>query len=121
MHDKDVRQALHDRLHSDPTFCDDRLVVDELGLCGKVRVDVAVVDDALSGFELKSATDTLQRLPTQVEVYSQVLDAATLVVAENHLDLALELLPEWWGCVIATEDDNVTRLEHLRSPSRTPR
>ncbi|MFZ2272170.1 sce7726 family protein [Corynebacterium variabile] len=121
MKDADVREALHGHLPTLPTFRpEESLVVDELGLCGQVRVDVAVVDDLMSGFELKSASDTLKRLPNQIEVYSQVLDNATLVVADNHIDQALPLLPEWWGCIIAREQGGVTRLDEVRPANFNP-
>lgn len=90
--------------------------VDELGLCGEVRVDVAVVNGALSGYELKSARDTLRRLPTQVRIYSQVLDYASLVVADNHLDHARQLIPEWWGCIVAAWDGSGTKLTVVTQP-----
>lgn len=102
MLDSDVRSALHTALERE--HAEERastLFVDELGLCNEVRVDVAVVNGALSGFELKSARDTLTRLPKQVEVYSKVLDFATLVVAENHAEKAAALLPTWWGLTVA--------------------
>lgn len=114
MRDSDVRRALHCQLleqHS--SELDTTLFVDELGLCGEARVDVAVVNAALSGFELKSASDTLRRFPTQVGVYSRVLDYATLVVAENHLDRALPLLPSWWGCSVVRWDGELAHLDEL--------
>jgi len=86
-------------------------VIDELALCGRVRVDVAVVNGYLAGFELKSERDNLRRLPTQVEVYSQVLDRATLVVAERHHGHAVDLLPEWWGVMIASHAGDGVRLD----------
>lgn len=102
MRDVDVRVALHAQLAADHADCiEDTLIIDELGLCGEVRVDVAVVNGALSGFELKSSRDTLRRLPKQVDIYSRVLDQAVLVVAENHLDSAMSLIPDWWGVVRA--------------------
>ncbi|WP_442757121.1 sce7726 family protein [Mycobacterium sp. 5-140-3-2] len=94
------------------------LFVDELCLCGEARVDVAVVNAALSGFELKSASDTLKRLPAQVEVYSRVLDFCTIVVAENHLDHALPLIPPWWGCIAARWDGKEAVLDEIASPQR---
>lgn len=121
MRDRDVRAALHgvlERRHADEMAS--TLFVDELGLCGSVRVDVAVVNGALSGFELKSASDTLTRLPKQVEVYSQVLDYSTLVVAENHLAKADAMLPSWWGCIVATQVDGRLELETVRPPTMSP-
>jgi hypothetical protein len=77
--------------------------VDELGICGEVRVDVAVLNGSMTGYELKSERDTLMRLPKQVEFYSKVLDYCNLVVAENHVQAALEIIPKWWGYSVATE------------------
>ncbi|MFD6197105.1 sce7726 family protein [Mycobacteriaceae bacterium NPDC060252] len=121
MRDSDVRSALHSLLikeHAEDL--DSTLFVDELGLCGEVRVDVAVVNAALSGFELKSAADTLRRLPTQIEVYSRVLDYCTIVVAECHLDRAVAMLPPWWGCIAARWDGESVALEVLSTPELNP-
>lgn len=118
MRDKDVRSALHKRLLVDhATDLDSTLFVDELSLCGEVRVDVAVVNASLSGFELKSASDTLRRLPAQVEVYSRVLDYCTIVVAENHLDRAMSVLPAWWGCIVVRWDGIEASLDELAVPA----
>ncbi|UDF20134.1 sce7726 family protein [Rhodococcus qingshengii] len=117
MRDIDVRTALHAQLaveHADEL--DDTLIVDELGLCGEARVDVAVINGALSGFELKSAKDNLRRLPRQVDVYSQVLDLAVLVVAENHLADAREIIKPWWGLTVAQSSGSEVLLSVERSP-----
>lgn len=116
MRDADVRQSL--RVHLDTLHAHDvrTRVIDELDLCGQVRVDVAVVNGYLAGYELKSARDTLRRLPLQVELYSKVLDWATLVVAASHVDHALPLLPRWWGVMVAIADDDAVRLEVEREP-----
>lgn len=120
MLDRDLRAALHARLISEHAGELSRtLVVDELGLCGEVRVDVAVVNACLAGFELKSASDTLRRLPKQIEVYSRVLDFCTLVVAEKHLDKARTLVPEWWGVLVVRPSDGLAaRLDTVAEPSR---
>lgn len=94
--------------------------VDELDLCGQVRVDVAVLNGDLAGYELKSARDTLQRLPTQVAVYSKVLDRASLVVAETHLAHARAIIPEWWGLLVASNVGDKLCLEREREPLLNP-
>lgn len=102
MRDKDVREALHASLVAFHRLdLPNTRFVDELDLCGEVRVDVAVVNGSLSGYELKSAKDNLRRLPKQVELYSKVLDYSVLVVAENHYDAALSIVPDWWGVTVA--------------------
>lgn len=115
MRDGDVRRALHDQLERDHSGEPDTLFVDELSVCGMARVDVAVVNGALSAYELKSASDRLTRLPTQVEWYSKVVDHATLVVADRHIDRAAPLLPPWWGVIVATGDRDVTLEWHQQA------
>src|SRR5215210_2069931 len=98
MRDVDVRAALYRgelaRYASDP----DTRIVPELGIHrGDFRIDIAVVNGTLHGYELKSARDTLQRLPAQAAAYSTVFDFVTLVAAERHLWKAAAIVPEWWG------------------------
>lgn len=117
MLDIDVRRALHENLRSiHASDLDGTLFVDELGLCGEARVDVAVVNGALSGFELKSARDTLARLPGQIVTYSQVLDYASIVVAANHMDPALNLVPDWWGVYCAEYESGNTVIKKIKAP-----
>lgn len=103
MRDADLRSALHKKVLRDHHGQPDTLVIDELGLWyGTARVDIAVVNGRLHGYEIKSDRDTLDRLPGQREVYNNVLDRVTLVVGEIHLDKALKLIPRWWGVKVAT-------------------
>ncbi|MFL2002232.1 sce7726 family protein [Microbacterium sp. A1-JK] len=122
MKDADVRVALHRwLLQQHAAELDDTRVVDELGIAGEVRVDTVVLNGSFAGFEIKSARDTLRRLPKQVEVYSAVLDYATLVVASNHIAHARSLLPRWWGIVEARADGDEVKLVPRRKPRRNSR
>jgi hypothetical protein len=98
LRDKEVRQALHGKVLREHHGQPNTLVLDELGLRhGTCRVDIAVVNGFLHGYEIKSDADTLDRLPGQVEVYGKVLDRATLVVGQRHVEKARVYLPNWWG------------------------
>jgi hypothetical protein len=102
--DLDVRRALRRQVLKRHEAEPDTLIIPELGLRhGVTRVDIAVVNGSMHGYEIKSDSDTLERLPGQVAVYSAVLDQATLVVAKRHVDKALEILPAWWGVKVAAE------------------
>lgn len=115
MRDRDLRVALYARLLDEHAGeLETTRFVDELGLCGEVRVDIAVVNASLAGFELKSPADTLRRFPKQVEVYSRVLDYCTLVTAEAHLDDAMALVPAWWGCVVVRQEETAVRLDEVQ-------
>jgi hypothetical protein len=62
--DRDVRQALHRKVLKEHHGDANTLVVDELGLRhGTCRVDIAVVNGFIHGYEIKSDADTLERLP----------------------------------------------------------
>ncbi len=114
-----VRQATLNRINRRWGEMPETLVVEELGThFGASRIDVAVVNGALWGFEIKSAADRLGRLPGQAEAFSQVFDYVTLVAAGKHLSRSMELVPEWWGVVEACPATSGVRLKELRKPRR---
>lgn len=77
-----------------------RLVVDEFWIPGsRARADVCVISGELWGYEIKSARDTLRRLPRQVEAFSRLFDRCTAVLATKHLDAAEDILSPWWGII----------------------
>lgn len=104
MRDRDVREALHRKVLKEHHGEDDTLVLDELGIRhGASRVDIAVVNGKLHGFEIKSDSDTLTRLEGQVVLYNDVFDRVTLVVGQKHADKVVSKIPEWWGLRVATK------------------
>lgn len=104
LRDIDVRNALQRAVLKRHEGEADTLVLHELGLRhGIARVDVAVVNGLLHGYEIKSDADTLERLPAQIAIYSSVLDKATLVVGARHANKAISLLPTWWSVKIAAQ------------------
>lgn len=116
MHDSDIRQAMRLTLEHRKEN-QSALILDEFALCGEVRVDIAVLNGHLTGYELKSASDNLKRLPKQVDYYSAILDYCNLVVAENHLQSAMEMVPDFWGVYIAKQSSNGrTFIRKLRNP-----
>lgn len=103
MLDKDVRQAVKDKILKMHLNDPSTLVIDELGLDhGRNRVDIAVVNGELHGYELKSDSDNLLRLPQQSLAYSSIMDKVTLVVGGKHVQEAIDMIPDWWGVKIAT-------------------
>ncbi len=107
MRDMDIRSALRATVLARHVRDPDTLVIDELGLeRGVVRVDIAVVNGRLHGYEIKSDADTLERLPAQVTGYGRVLDRVTLVVGSRHASAAQRLVPDWWGVYVAHEAVN---------------
>ncbi len=123
--DVDIRPVLRRSLLAS-TAGEDSVVVEELGLCrGRVRVDLAVVNGSLHGYEIKSDRDSLDRLAGQADVYSKVLDQVTLVVGERHLAHAMNRIPAWWG-ITRVDDTSAGPELHLvraegENPARDPR
>jgi hypothetical protein len=115
----DVRQALHEKKLSVFRKDPETLVIDELGLCqGEVRIDIAVINGNLHGYEIKSEKDTLDRLPSQQQIYSKILDTVTLVAAENHLERAIQIIPKWWGIIRVRQTSGRLSLRQMR-PARS--
>lgn len=104
MLDKDVRFAVRNKVIKDHINDPSTLVVEELGLNhGTNRIDIAVINGEMHGFELKSDSDNLLRLPKQVEAYSSVMDKVTLVVGSKHAKEAISMIPDWWGVKVAEQ------------------
>jgi hypothetical protein len=102
MKDGDLRVALLRRLERRHARDVDTLILQELGIRhGRARVDVAVVNGSLHGYEIKSDSDSLGRLAQQASVYGSVLDRVTLVVGGRHAEAAMGMIPDWWGVQVA--------------------
>lgn len=121
MRDRDVRSALMQKLNIEFSKDPHTRIVEEMGIwSGSVRIDVAVINGELSGFELKSDRDTLERLPLQADLYSRVFDRVTLVVGERHAEQALGIIPEWWGVMVATQNGPEVDLSSSRDANINP-
>jgi len=114
-----LRRATIERLNRRWSTAAETLIVEELGThFGASRVDIAVVNGALWGYEIKSAADRLTRLPTQVVAFSEVFDYVTVVAAKKHLARCLEIVPTWWGVIGAVEISSSVVLKEHRKPTR---
>lgn len=120
--DADIRHHL--RRHLEAAFApggEPTRIVDELAICdGFARIDVAVINGALHGYEIKGPRDDLARLPQQQEFYSRAFDTVTLVTAECHAAAAADAVPRWWGILLARQDGRGVVLDEERPPRRNP-
>ncbi|MFH2029620.1 MAG: sce7726 family protein [Bacteroidota bacterium] len=68
---------------------------DELDLCsGLSRIDVAVINGVIHGYEIKSEEDTLKRLPIQMSFYNKSLEKITVATNPVHLNKIKEFVPK---------------------------
>ncbi len=122
MNDYQIRTALKHktfvRYNNDP----ETLILDELGLRhGAARIDIAVLNGRLHGFEIKSDRDTLKRLPGQAAIFNSVLDRITLVVTHRYAYEAMRIVPDWWGIKLAEKGPRgAIHFVSLRRPRNNP-
>ncbi len=110
MRDIEIRDFLKKECFDLHTEEPDTLVVDELKICGGRSIaDLAIVNGALHGFEIKSKRDNLDRLSSQVANYSKVFDYVTLVVDSSHTTKAMSIVPKWWEIWTITDSDESIR------------
>ena len=116
MRDSDIRAALTAQLQRDHDGDPNTLIRQEMGLCaGERRIDIAVINGQLSGFEIKSDYDTLIRLADQAAAYGRILDRATLVTTRRYLTPATDMLPTWWRIICAQAGEAALTLTLIRA------
>ncbi|WP_288752621.1 sce7726 family protein [uncultured Phascolarctobacterium sp.] len=117
MYDLDIRTEL--KKHLQLEFENSRsIIVDEFKICwGDARIDIAVVNSNLHGYEIKSDNDTLERLPNQIEFYGKIFDTVSIVCTQKWLKKVREIIPYWWGIILVEETEAGIRLKKIRKES----
>ncbi|WFU49652.1 sce7726 family protein [Sinorhizobium terangae] len=95
---------------------EDAVIVDELKVSlGSGRMDVAVINGKIEGYEIKSDRDSLNRLARQSVMFGAIADRMTLVVGRRHLEKASAIIPDWWSIVVCAADaDGNLKLKRVR-------
>lgn len=106
MKDIDIRKPLIEKIvHLNEGH--DYRIIPEMAVCdGLSRVDIAVANGNLFGYEIKSDADTLDRLPQQQEFYNKTFDKVFVVVGEKYQPIIEKVIPDWWGVYAAFYDKN---------------
>lgn len=101
--EREIRSALLAHLVS--THRRESRVLEEFRIeRGGSRIDVAVIDKELIGYEIKSDRDTLARFSNQIHSYNRVFDRITLVCGATLADYAMDVVPGWWGVVVVSRN-----------------
>ncbi|WP_148866666.1 sce7726 family protein [Thermosediminibacter litoriperuensis] len=119
IYDSDIRKALYREFVKFEDFISDPTtkIINEMDVCfGISRIDIAVINGKINGYEIKSEQDTLERLPLQIDSYNKVFDTVTIIVGKKHLKNVIEIVPEWWGIyyIYVAEDRKTLVLERKR-------
>ena len=121
LNDPRIRASLREHLDAQHSGKPDTVIIDELGICqGRTRVDVAVVNGLLHGYEIKSDHDSLLRLAEQAVRYGKVFDRATLVIGTRHEVTAPSLVPDWWAVMRVAVHAGKLRFRTLRRGRKNP-
>lgn len=111
--DKEIRKPLLKRLYSNKNHLK---IIEELDVNNAV-IDIATIDENyFCGYEIKSDRDTLKRLPMQMQIYNYVFDKITIVVGKSKLLKAIYIIPDFWGVILAKEENNNINLIQIRLP-----
>ena len=115
--DPDIRSVLMCELGKEFSNPSHDLILEEFG-CKTVRIDVAVVNGSLHGFEIKSDSDSLIRLGAQVDQYGRIFDFMTLICGRKLFSAARKVVPDWWGLRLARIENGAVTLAEIRRPKQ---
>jgi hypothetical protein len=119
LNDPTIRKKLKNYLKALPVK--PRVIVDELHVHkGNAIADVVAIYNEPHCFEIKGETDNVNRLLKQGKFYDLVFKKISLVTTENHLKKALNVIPEHWGILIASNNEDIVKLSHHRKASSNP-
>lgn len=119
LNDATIREALLRRLERQKSR--PRAVIEELHVHnGRAIADVVTLHSEAHCYEIKGATDKIERITVQGSYYNSAFRRITLVTTECKLRRATKLAPTFWGIMVAVQDDGIIRLRHVRAACRNP-
>ena len=82
---------------------------------GKVVADLVTASNGgLHIYEIKGDSDNIERIVRQSFYYNKCAPKLTLVTTKKHAQKALNLLPEFWGLIIADNSKERVSLRYIR-------
>ena len=121
LNDREIRPSLINYLnnaHMKPIG-----VIQELPICfGNAIADVVSINNkTLHCYEIKGETDSISRIQHQALYYNQSFRKITLVTTTNHINYALNSIPECWGIILVEyKNNNSVSFKNLRKASNNP-
>lgn len=119
--DPEIRSVLIDQLITEYSNSAETLIINEMSVSqGISRVDVAVLNGIMQGYEIKSESDKLVRLPLQVNEYNKVFERMTIVAADHYLEDVRKIIPSWWGIIKVSNKKGIATLRTVKKGRRNP-
>jgi hypothetical protein len=114
LNDACIREALLRKLARQKSR--PRAVLQELHVHnGRAIADVVTLHSEAHCYEIKGATDRIERITAQGVYYNAAFRRITLVTTECNLQRAQRLAPRFWGIMVATTDGEAVRFRHIRA------
>ncbi|WP_179032886.1 sce7726 family protein [Paenibacillus kribbensis] len=121
LRDPEIRSVLIEQLILEHSNSTETLIINEMSVSqGISRVDVAVLNGIMQGYEIKSESDKLVRLPLQVNEYNKVFERMTIVTADNYLEDVRKIVPTWWGIIKVSNKKGMATLKTVKKGRRNP-
>ncbi|MDF1836712.1 MAG: sce7726 family protein, partial [Planctomycetota bacterium] len=87
---------------------------------GKCKADVVILNGTGTVYEIKSERDSLTRLMSQIEAYSQVFATVNVIAGANHIQGIAESAPSHVGILMLSDRYQVSTIrEAANQPWRT--
>ena len=119
LNDARIREALLRKLARQKVR--PRAVLEELHVHnGRAIADVVTLHSEAHCYEIKGATDRIERIVAQGNYYNSAFRRITLVTTECNLKRARKLAPRFWGIIVALDDGEV-RFRHVRAARLNPK
>ena len=119
LNDATIREALLSKLERQKSR--PRAVLQELHVHnGKAIADVVSLHSEAHCYEIKGATDRVERIAAQGVFYNAAFRRITLVTTDCNLRRALRLAPRFWGIMVAIGDGEAVRFRHVRAAKLNP-
>lgn len=119
MNDPEIREMLKSTFLKKYTSSNHSLILEEVGIMnGSSIVDLTVFSKVFNqAFEIKSAQDSLERLPQQLRNYIQVFDYVTVITQPSHYDQVDLICPKFVGILLVYNDWD---MEYVQKPTASP-
>ena len=119
MNDAEIRLALINWLNQKKIS--PQKILNELTISdGLARPDLIAIYSYSHCYEIKGDNDQIQRIVRQFTHYQSSFKKNTLVTTQKHLKKALELLPDFWGIIVAINENQTIKLKYVRKSSHNP-
>lgn len=115
MNDYQIRNVIKEQEFRNHYKDPNTKIIEELGVSlGNSKIDIAVLNGSMQGYEIKSDKDTLVRLQGQISEYNKVFDYLTIVTSIKYAPIISDFIPNWWGILTVENTEKNIFLREVR-------